>query len=80
MQIRILVFGVVKEIAAASSFEVAVDDHTNVKQLRMVLEKKFPKLATISSYRLAVNNEFAVDETTIHENDEIAIIPPVSGG
>jgi molybdopterin converting factor small subunit len=29
---------------------------------------------------IAVNNEYALDDDRINENDEIAIIPPVSGG
>jgi len=29
---------------------------------------------------IAVNNEYALDGDTVHERDEIAIIPPVSGG
>jgi molybdopterin converting factor small subunit len=33
-----------------------------------------------SSVRVAVNQEFATDETLISQDDELAIIPPVSGG
>jgi molybdopterin synthase sulfur carrier subunit len=34
----------------------------------------------LASYMIAVNSEYASEDDRINENDEIAVIPPVSGG
>jgi len=79
MKINILAFGIVKEIFGASSIEIELKDG-NIHALKNLLEEKFPRLKQLASYMVAVNNEYANDEHAISEKDEIAIIPPVSGG
>lgn len=39
-----------------------------------------PLLALRESSRIAVNREFATEGTRIYPHDEVALIPPVSGG
>jgi len=80
MTIRILAFGIAKEIVGGSSFDVEVKTSSTVKTLKEDLEEKFPKLKALASYRIALNNEFANEEQLVKSQDEIAIIPPVSGG
>lgn len=48
--------------------------------LRAGLEQQFPRLKQLRSYMIAVNNEYAENSHMLTEKDEIAIIPPVSGG
>jgi len=79
MKINILAFGIVKEIFGASSIEIELKDG-NIHSLKNLLEEKFPRLKQLASYMVAVNNEYANDEHAVLEKDEIAIIPPVSGG
>ncbi|HYC30621.1 MAG TPA: MoaD/ThiS family protein [Chitinophagaceae bacterium] len=80
MKISILTFGIAKNIIGNSPFHVHDADEITVKQLVRLLEEKFPALGQLASFRIAVNSEFSNDEDVIKENDEIAIIPPVSGG
>ncbi len=79
MKINILAFGIAKDIFGGPAIEVEING-SSVDQLKSVLEERFPKLKQIASYMVAVNNEYAEDETVINERDEIAVIPPVSGG
>ena len=79
MKINILAFGIVKEIFGASSIEIELKDG-NIHALKNLLEEKFPRLKQLASYMVAVNNEYANDEHAVLAKDEIAIIPPVSGG
>jgi len=44
------------------------------------LGKAYPELGKLSSLAIAVNNSYAQDEEEINSYDEIALIPPVSGG
>ena len=80
MEINILAFGVAKDILGGASVSVQLTNDATVYNLKYLLEDKYPRLKRLASYMVAVNDEYALDGDTIHERDEIAIIPPVSGG
>jgi len=77
--IKIKPFGVAKEIVNAETTELKSDSLT-VGELRQELNKSFSEFSNIKGYMVAVNQEYATDEQLIHSSDEVAIIPPVSGG
>lgn len=79
MTIEVLAFGIVKDIFGRSSMPVELDE-PSVAALKKLLEQKYPRLKQIASYMIAVNNEYAGAEQPINMHDEVAIIPPVSGG
>jgi molybdopterin converting factor subunit 1 len=80
MEINILAFGIAKDIFGASTVTVELTDTAITADLKTLLEAKYPKLKQLASYMVAVNNEYAGDSLAITERDEVAIIPPVSGG
>ena len=80
MEINILAFGIAKDIFGASTVSLQLTNDATVSNLKYLLENQFPKLKQLASYMVAVNNEYALDGDTVHQRDEIAIIPPVSGG
>ena len=80
MKVNILAFGIVKEIFQGSSIEVELNGAPAVSNLRSMLERDYPRLKQLSSYMIAVNDEYATADLIIESKDEIAIIPPVSGG
>ena len=55
-------------------------EQTNVRLIRTTLEQKYPALKGLKRYAVAVNNEYASDDVVVKEGDEVAILPPVSGG
>jgi molybdopterin synthase sulfur carrier subunit len=80
MEINILAFGIAKEIFGASTIGIELPAGANTATFKNLLEDKYPKLKQLASYMVAVNNEYAEDKLVITERDEVAIIPPVSGG
>ncbi|SEP04262.1 MoaD/ThiS family protein [Mucilaginibacter sp. AW1-7] len=80
MKINVLAFGVTKEIFGSSLVSLELTNDATIYNLKYVLEQQYPRLKQLASYMVAVNNEYALPGDTIHERDEIAIIPPVSGG
>jgi molybdopterin converting factor subunit 1 len=80
MNIKILAFGIAKDIFGGSTIDIELDENATTKQLKTQLEAAYPRLKQLASYMVAVNNEYADDAGLITERDEIAIIPPVSGG
>ena len=80
MKLNVLAFGIAKDIFGSSSVDVEVPEHVTTGHLKLSLETSYPRLKQMASYMVAVNNEYASDENILAERDEIAIIPPVSGG
>ncbi|KPM33460.1 Molybdenum cofactor biosynthesis protein MoaD [Croceitalea dokdonensis DOKDO 023] len=82
----ILLFGVTKDIVGSPSLSIPSASVTNrkipksVRELRAFLGKSYPELNQLSSLAIAVNNTYAGDDVEINSYDEIALIPPVSGG
>lgn len=76
---KVKAFGVTKDILGGREAIIELEGQT-VGSLRQELQKKFPALIGLRSLFIAVNNGYAEDHSDILETDEIALIPPVSGG
>ena len=76
--VLIKAFGQVKEVVGKGEFRVE-EEMQNVKSLREYLSDKYPAI-TWSSVAFAVNKQYAEDQAPLCQNDEVALIPPVSGG
>ena len=76
---KILAFGIVKDIFNNSMIDVTVENESTIDILKKELEAKYPRLGQLGSYMVAINNEYASDDYVVNAVDEIAIIPPVSG-
>ena len=81
MQIRVLFFATLREIAKTKELELEVPEGTTLQQLKPMLVKRIPALAPVLMTSLAsVNKEFAFDADEIQPGAEVAFFPPVSGG
>jgi len=67
--------------AAGTSRETLADAPATLAALRAELTARHPALAPVlARCRLAVDHEFASDETPLRDGAEVAVVPPVSGG
>ncbi|MEM5597410.1 molybdopterin converting factor subunit 1 [Niallia circulans] len=76
--IQLLFFAGVKETIGKEAMELEWQGQT-IAQVKEYLLSAFPSLS-LQGVMVAVNEEFAMDEDIVEENDTIAFIPPVSGG
>ncbi len=77
----IKLFGIAKEIVGNNKMWLdALENVLTVGDLKQWLSQKYPALAELKSWAIAVDNEYADDAKSIQTNSEIALIPPVSGG
>lgn len=80
MKTTILAFGIIKDFFNGSSKEMDVQDGITVAELKNQLEAVYPEMKKLRSYMVAVNDEYANDKQVLNAHDEVAVIPPVSGG
>jgi molybdopterin converting factor small subunit len=80
MTIKILTFGIARDIIGKSLFEMDFREGGTVAQLKVQLLEKYPRFGNLTSLMIAVNEEYGVNETVLSEKDDIALIPPVAGG
>ena len=81
MRVTVRYLGMLKEIAGLEGEPVEVADGTVVGELYATLQQRIPQLQQFRhAVALAVNYEYSGTERRLHEGDEVALIPPVSGG
>jgi MoaE-MoaD fusion protein len=81
MRVRVLFFGVLKDLAGKSGDSIDLADGASVRDVLAQYEAQIPRLkAMLPSLALAVNQQYAEPDTTLKADDEVALLPPVSGG
>ncbi len=80
MRIRIKFFSYFKDIVGAEEIEIDVRDRCTVEELLNVIAERWPEMFEEDQVIILKNGMPAKFTDTIDENDEIAILPPVSGG
>lgn len=80
MKLKVLAFGIAKDIVGGLDVDIEVGNTPTVKELKEQLLANYPKFEQLASLAIAVNNEYAQDNLPITSSDEIVLIPPVSGG
>ena len=76
MQIRLLLFGPLAEAAGFSSVQIDSPDGMTVGEVLSSVEG----LPRDAAFAVAVNTAYAGEDTLLRDGDELALIPPVSGG
>jgi molybdopterin synthase catalytic subunit len=81
MRVTVKLFGIVREAAGAKELAVELPDRSPVADLRDLLAREHPVFDQLGE-RLAVsvNLEIAAPDTELQDGDEVAFLPPVSGG
>ena len=77
---KILAFGIAKDIVGSHQIAFPVKTDLYAEDLKTLLFQKYPGLSDLPSLAISVNLWYAEAGTLIHPQDEVALIPPVSGG
>ena len=81
MRVRVLFFGGLKDLAGKSSDLLELPDGALVRDLLAHYSSELPRMKqSLASLAVAVNQEYAGAETRLKSDDEVALLPPVSGG
>ncbi len=81
MQVRVLYLGMLRDLAGCDREAVVIAEGSRLGDLYLDLERRFPKLSGFrNSIALALNQDYSDLSAELHDNDEVALVPPVSGG
>jgi len=81
MIIKLLFFASYQDIAGSSEQSIDLPDASTVDDASAWLVDRFPNFAeALPKGRVAVNLEFAEPSQSLADGDEVAFMPPVSGG
>jgi molybdopterin converting factor subunit 1 len=81
MRVRVLFFGVLKDLAGCSSDSLTLSEEATVGDVLEHYESQLASLnGKLSSVAVSVNQEYAGPDAKLHSGDEVALLPPVSGG
>ena len=81
MRVRVLYFGVLKDVAGQGRAEMELEEGASVADL--LIQHRGLGMAAGSvwdSIAVAVNQEYARISDVLKDGDEVALLPPVSGG
>jgi len=80
-KVKILYFAQAKQITGVKEEWMELPDNSTLKALKMILFEKYPKLQKLGdALAFAVNQILADDTYPFQGDEEIAVLPPISGG
>jgi molybdopterin converting factor subunit 1 len=81
VNLRIRLFASFREAVGGTTLDWTAPDDSTVGQVVAALREAHPKLGpAVEKAMLAVNQEYVGPDLRLHDGDELALIPPVSGG
>src|SRR5256885_17229884 len=81
MQIQVRLFATYREIVGSRGLTWSARDGLTLQELVDGVVAKYPRLAGHrDTMLLAVNHDFAPSDRILQEGDEVALLPPASGG
>jgi molybdopterin synthase catalytic subunit len=79
MKVNVLFFGITHDVTGLTEEQVDLPEGETIHGLRRRYEARFPRL-TSGPLLLALNQEIAPGSAPLQNGDEVAFLPPVSGG
>jgi sulfur-carrier protein len=81
MKITVKFFASYRDIAGRSEEIQVLSEGATISGLLFLLKEKYPKLGSLTdNIIVSVNKKYAREEVVLKEGDEVALLPPVSGG
>lgn len=80
MELKVILFGIAKDIVGNSKLNLKLPEGASVKALKDHLIVDYPEMGKLKSIAFAVDTDYVDDNYQLRDNEEIVIIPPVSGG
>jgi molybdopterin converting factor subunit 1 len=80
MEIKIKLFALGRDLIGKNELSLTLNEDATVELAIKALTDEYPQFSSLTTFMVAVNQEYADRQKTLQNGDELAIIPPVSGG
>ncbi len=80
MTVQVRLFAAMAQHVRTSVLTLDLPTSATASSVKTELQRRHPKLPWPAATLWAVNQEYAPADSVLHDGDEVAIIPPVSGG
>ena len=81
MKATVRLFAILREKAGTAELELELPERSTVADLLAMMESSYPNLSASAPHTMiAVNTEYVESTHLLRDGDEVALIPPVSGG
>ena len=81
ISVNVKLFAMIRDLAGTGSLSIALPERSTASVLMIALFERYPQLGAWRHHlRIAVNSEYVAEDHILKSEDEVAIIPPVSGG
>ena len=80
MRLTVRLFAVLRERAGSDALELELPGGATVADLKRAATEACPQLGDLAHVAGVVGTEYAPDDRPLAEGDEVALLPPVSGG
>ncbi|KAI3438433.1 hypothetical protein D9Q98_000864 [Chlorella vulgaris] len=83
LEVRVLFFARSRELAGTNETTVSLEDGSSTKTLLLLLFQQYPQLEELrGNFVFSLNHEYlgTDEEQQLKAGDEVAVIPPISGG
>jgi len=80
IQITIHYFAQVREATRIKYETLKLSRDTSVMDLISLIHTRYPKLRHVNNFSTSVNYQLVKSNTILRDKDEVALLPPISGG
>ncbi len=79
MELKILYFGMIAEITQKKEEILSVQEKCSLIELKNILKNEYQGLGSLS-FKVAIDRKISTDSILLDSTNEIALLPPFSGG
>ncbi|WP_299222165.1 MoaD/ThiS family protein [uncultured Aquimarina sp.] len=79
MELKVLYFGMIAEATGRKEEVILLQSGSTIDQLENLLKDKYENLQHLS-FKVAIDKEISANDTLLNPHNEIALLPPFSGG
>ncbi len=80
MTVKVQLFAIGREIVGSSELLLTLSEGATAQTVIDMLKERYPKFQTVKTLVVAIGTDYADPQTKLRDGDELALIPPVSGG
>lgn len=80
MHITVLYFAQIREATKIKRETFELSPNVSLRDLIKIIHTRHPELSNVKNFKTSVNYQLLNPDTILRDEDEVAFLPPISGG